>query len=58
MSPAEWALVCKWMDELPLRVVLRGINDCGGKLEPKTPLLYAGPAVLEAAERWQRGMTA
>lgn len=55
MSPAEWHVVAGWMDrEVPLRVVLRGIEDCGGP--PKTLLGIVG-AVEEAYRHWQRSLS-
>jgi hypothetical protein len=54
MSSAEWAQVVKWRDEgIPLRVVLRGIADCGG--QPRT-LLGVAPAVEEAYRRWRKSL--
>lgn len=49
-SPAEWWLISQWMaDEIPLRVVLRGFEDCKG--QGKTLLYYAG-AVNGAWRHW------
>ena len=54
MSSAEWALLASWMDRgIPLRVVLRGIKDCGGK--PGT-LLGVRAAVEEAYVQWRKAM--
>jgi hypothetical protein len=59
MSTAEWDWLAKVMDsQVPLRVVLQGIADCRGKLDPKKPLLYAKPAIEAEAQRWRRAMTA
>lgn len=57
ISPADYALIDECLKaDVPLRIVLRGIADCAGKPGPKTPLVYAGPSVREAIERWRVGM--
>jgi hypothetical protein len=57
MSSAEWDTVTRWMDVgVPLRIVLRGIQDCGGQPTPHHTLLYVQPAVNEAFERWRRAL--
>jgi len=48
-SPLEFDLIRRWMDEVPLRVVLRGIWDCTGR--GKTLAYYSDP-VREAAQHW------
>lgn len=59
MSSAEWDWIRRLMDaNVPLRVVLQGITDCHGKLDPRKTLLYAKPAVEVEIQRWSRGMTA
>jgi len=56
MSPAEWDWLAKLMDaQVPLRIVLQGLADCRGKLDPRKPLLYARPAVEVELQRWSRG---
>lgn len=59
MSHVEWDLLRRWIEKgTPLRVILRGIADCSsGKITPRTPLSYAGPAVEEAAQHWAQGQT-
>jgi hypothetical protein len=53
-TPAEWFLITKWMDqEIPLRIVLRGIQDCAGKIGPRTSLLYVESSVNEAYRHWR-----
>jgi len=55
----EFALARRWLDSgVPLRIVLRGIEDCSEKsLGPSKRLVYVGPAVDEAIARWRRGMS-
>lgn len=51
MSSNEFNLIVTLRDEgVPLRIVLRGIQDCGGT--PKH-LLYCEPAINEAYKRWR-----
>jgi hypothetical protein len=58
MTPAEWFLITKWMDaEVPLRIVLRGIQDCAGKIGPRTQLTYAASSVEEAVNQWDKAMS-
>lgn len=58
-SPQEWHLAAHWFDEqVPLRIVLRGIADCGGKPGPRTSLAYAEGAVRDAAKRYSASKTA
>ena len=57
-SSAEWDLMCTWHDQgIPLRVVLRGMQDCL-RSAPRRPasLMYLGPAVKEAAEHWRKAL--
>jgi hypothetical protein len=59
LSSAEYDLVRRIMDEdVPLRIVLRGIQDCGQPPSEKTSLLYAEPAIKEAIAHWVRSQTA
>ena len=52
-SNLEWCAIRRWYTEgVPVRIVLRGILDCGGEIKGRTTLLYAVPAVDEAARRW------
>jgi len=55
----EFALARRWLDTgVPLRVVLRGIEDCSSKsLSPRKRLVYVGPAVDEEIARWRRSQT-
>jgi len=54
MSPAEWALLSKWVDRgIPLRIVLRAIRDHLG--HPRT-LLTLEASVQEAWRHWQRAL--
>ena len=58
-TPAEWFLITKWMDaEIPLRIVLRGIQDVRGKIGPRTQLTYVASSVDEAFQRWHRAIGA
>lgn len=58
-SSAEYDLVRRLMDEgAPLRIVLRGIEDCGKPPSARTSLLYAEPAIREALQHWARSQTA
>lgn len=53
-TPAEWFLITQWMDaEIPLRIVLRGMRDCAGKIGPRTQLTYIQSSVEEAARHWR-----
>ena len=52
-SSAEWALMTRWAETVPLRVTLRAIEDTVTK--PKTLMYYDRP-VQEAYERWRRSM--
>jgi len=52
MSSLEWNQICTWMDDqVPLRVVLTGIRECGGT--PRT-LMYCVPSVREEAVKVAR----
>jgi hypothetical protein len=54
MSSAEFHLIARLMDaDVPLRIVLRGIEDTAGRVMSRTPLSYAGPAIEEAVRRWR-----
>ena len=54
MSPAEWALLSKWMDaKIPLRIVLRAIQDHRG--QPRS-LLALQASVEEEYRHWQRAL--
>ncbi len=56
ISPMEWHILRGWMEaEYPLRIVLRGMQDCS---RAGRTLTYYGPAVREAIERWRVGLTA
>jgi len=56
LSNAEFELIRGWRErDLPLRVVLRGINDAWasrGKTKPSS-LHYCGPAVDRAERYWR-----
>lgn len=57
MTPGEWFLITKWMDaEIPLRIVLRGIQDCAGKITSRTRLTYVESAVNDAVDGWRRAI--
>lgn len=59
ISAAEYTLVDQcWSEDVPLRIVLRGIQDCAGKPTPKTPLTYARGAVKDAIAHWVQSQTA
>lgn len=54
MTSAEFDLVRTWhRDGIPLRVVLRGLEDTKGR---KSSLSYYGPSVAEAAAYWRRAL--
>lgn len=54
MSPAEWDLIRRWMDQkIPLRVVLRGIADTA---RAGRSLLYYEPSVTAAIKSWERAL--
>lgn len=54
MSPLNWEVVKGWMDaEIPLRTVLRGIQDTG---KAGASLAYYQPSVREAAENRLRAL--
>ena len=54
MAPAEWQVLSRWMEiPIPLRVVLRGIKDCGGK--PGT-LLGVRAGVEQAYVQWRKAL--
>jgi hypothetical protein len=55
MSSSEWHCLCKWMDTVPLRIVLAAIREC--KTKPRT-LLYFERAVAETARRRDRALAA
>ncbi len=56
-SSAEFDLACRWHDQgVPLRIVLRGIEDCrGAQNGGQRSLLYYRPAVEEAIKRHKKG---
>jgi hypothetical protein len=58
MTPAEWFLITQWMDaEVPLRIVLRGIQDCAGRgIGPRTQLTYVSSSVDEAVRMWRKAI--
>lgn len=57
MSSAEWDLLAGWMDaEIPLRIVLRGIQDCAGKITARTQLMYVSSSVEEAVAQWRKAV--
>lgn len=45
-----------WTEGVPLRIVLRGIKDCGGKIDANS-ILYAKPAILAEIDRWAKAQT-
>ena len=54
MSCLEWETMREWLDGgVPLRVVLRGIQDTGGR--PNT-LSYYRPSVRRAYEQWRQAV--
>jgi len=56
LSALEYDLLRRWMEEVPLRIVLRGLQDMnnGQPLNSWYPLTYAGQAVRLAVDHWQR----
>lgn len=57
VSPIDYALINRLITEdIPLRIALRGLEDCGGRIGPMTPLVYAEGSVREAVRRWQSAM--
>ena len=59
MTPSEWFLITEWMDSgVPLRIVLRGMEDCAGKVGPRTQITYISSSVDEAYERWGKAIGA
>jgi hypothetical protein len=59
MTPAEWFQITRWMDaEVPLRIVLRGMQDCAGKIGPRTQIMYIASSVEEAHQHWARAVGA
>jgi hypothetical protein len=60
MSSAEFHVIRGWQDRgWPLRVVLRGIQDCAQrkKLPLRATVLYVSPAVKEAFSAWRQRQT-
>jgi hypothetical protein len=56
MAPREFDLVREWIDSgVPLRIVLRGIQDCAGKGQT---LSYYAPAVKDAITYWRKAVPA
>lgn len=53
MGPIEFDLLRLWMDQLPLRVVLRGISDTRGRGHT---LAYYAESVREAAQHWHEAV--
>lgn len=54
MSPREFAVLKGWQDAgIPLRIVLRGLEDTKGK---GSSLAYYGPSVQVAYERWRQAV--
>jgi len=54
MSPAEWHVLATWMDlNIPLRVVLRALDDAGDK--GRTLSYYFLP-VEQAYRRWKEAV--
>src|SRR3990172_574761 len=54
MAPAEWQVLSRWMEiPIPLRVVLRGIKDCGGNPGPPRGV-RAG--VEQAYVQWRKAL--
>jgi hypothetical protein len=53
-SNTDIAEIRRWLEDgVPLRIALRGIQDCS-KAPPRAGAAYYGPAVREAFRMWQR----
>ena len=54
ISPVEWYTLAGWMNAgIPLRVVLRGLEDTG---RPGRALTYYRASVAQAAENWRKAL--
>lgn len=58
-SPIDYVLIRRCLEEdVPLRVTLRGIAECAGRIGPMTPFVYAEHSVRTSVRNWLNGMNA
>jgi hypothetical protein len=57
VSPIDYLLISRLISEdIPLRIALRGVADCGGRISHTTPFVYCEGSIREAVRRWTSGM--